>query len=148
MASYIVMEPADDRRGEAALFIKDAFRPLAVIVPVLWLFWNRLWFEAAMVFFASFILVGLGSYIGLPDWGGFATLLIGLYVALEGSALKIAAARRGGFVDEAVVDARSLNEAEEGYYFTREPLKDVRQTAPIQSRGMTGSGLFAMPGAH
>lgn len=148
MASYIVMEPADDRRGEAALFIKDAFRPLAVIVPVFWLLWNRLWFEAAMAFIASLILVGLGTYIGLPEWHGFAALLIGLYVALEGSALKIAAARRRGFVDEAVVDARSLNEAEEGYYFAREPLKDVRQTAPIQSRGMTGSGLFAMPGAH
>lgn len=148
MASYIVMEPADDRRGEAALFIKDAFRPLAVIVPVFWLLWNRLWFEAAMAFIASLILVGLGTYIGLPEWRGFAALLIGLYVALEGSALKIAAARRRGFVDEAVVDARSLNEAEEGYYFTRVPLMDAQRTAPIQSRGMTGSGLFAMPGAH
>jgi Protein of unknown function (DUF2628) len=153
MASYVVMEPASDRRGEAALFIRDAFAPLAVVVPVVWLLWHRLWFEAAMLFFASVILIGTAAWIGLPQLAGIVSILSGLYVALEGGALKIAAARRQGFEHAAIVEAGSAAEAEERHYralpSAQEPpvLAVSAPSAPRQSL-LTGAGLFALPGAH
>jgi Protein of unknown function (DUF2628) len=153
MASYVVMEPASDRRGDAALFIRDAFAPLAVIVPVPWLLWNRLWFEAAMALCASLILVGVSAWAGVPQWVGIASILMGLYVALEGSALKIAAARRRGYQEAAFVDARSLSEAEERYYLARPlaqepPVPAVIQAAAPRQSSLPGAGLFALPGVH
>jgi Protein of unknown function (DUF2628) len=149
MASFIVMEPANDRRGDAALFIRDSFHVLALVLPVVWLLWNRLWYEALMFALASLILVGGLSYLGFQQWSGFASFLIGLYVALEGSALQLAAARRRGFLDEAIIDANSLFEAEESYYLTRPMLIDSPALPVAPSvRGLTSSGLFALPGAH
>ena len=153
MASYVVMEPASDRRGEAALFIKDAFAPLAVIVPLFWLLWNRLWFEAVMAFCASLALMGAATWAGAPKLAGIGSILIGIYVALEGGALKIAAARQRGYEDAAIVDASSLTEAEERYYLTRlpepAPPRFVAE-APILPRpaSVPSAGLFALPGAH
>ena len=153
MASYIVMEPASDRRGEAAVFIKDAFAPLAVVLPVLWFLWNRLWFEAAMALFATLFLTGAAAWVGAPQLAGIGSLLIGFFVALEGGALKIAAARRRGFEDAAIVDARSVAEAEERYYLSRPPeaaTPFIGAGVPIQpgSASAFGAGLFALPGAH
>jgi hypothetical protein len=153
MASYIVMEPASDRRGEAAVFIKDAFAPLAVVVPVLWLLWNRLWFEAALAFCASLALMGAANWAGATQLAGIGSILIGFYVALEGGALKIAVARRRGFDEEAVVDGRSVIEAEERYYLARQPEtvlpSPVARVLPVpRPPSAPGVGLFALPGAH
>ena len=153
MASYVVMEPASNKRGEAALFIKDAFAPLAVVVPVVWLLWNRLWYEAALALCATLILTGAAAWAGTPKLAGIGSILIGFYVALEGSALKIAAARRVGFEDTAVVDARSVTEAEERYYLSRPPeitpsmlvSRDALAARPAPS---PSAGLFALPGSH
>jgi Protein of unknown function (DUF2628) len=149
MASYIVMEPTQDRRGDAALFISDSFHFLALVFPVLWLMLNRLWYEAVMVALVSLILVGGLSYLGLAQFSGLASFLIGLSIALEGSALQILASRRRGFVDEAIIDANSLREAEESYYLARPMLIDPPAAhAEAPARGLTSTGLFALPGSH
>ena len=149
MASFIVMEPANDRRGEAALFIRDSFHALALVLPVFWLLWNRLWYEAVMVGLFSLILVGGLSYLGLAQFSGLASFLIGLFIALEGSALQISASRRRGFVDEAIIDANSLREAEESYYLACPMLIDPPAAHAVASpRGLTSTGLFALPGSH
>jgi hypothetical protein len=153
MASYVVMEPASDRRGEAAVFIRDAFAPVAVILPFVWLLWNRLWFEAALTLFATLILTGAAAWSGLPQFVGIGSILLGLYVALEGGALKIAAARRRGFEDGAVVNAGSITEAEERYYLSRAPEiippTPVSRALPMtRPSSVPSAGLFALPGAH
>ena len=153
MASYVVMEPASDRRGGAALFIKDAFAPMAVVIPVLWLLWNRLWYEAAMALCASVILIGAAALAGAPQFGGIMSILIGLYVASEGGALKIAAARRRGFEEVDFVDARSLTEAEERYYLSRSPetipsTPAARDMPAMRPAPAQGAGLLALPGSH
>jgi hypothetical protein len=153
MASYLVMEPAFDRRGDGAVFIRDAFAPLAIIIPVVWLLWHRLWFEAAMAFCASVILVGASAWLEAPKIAGIGSVLIGIYVALEGSALKIAAARRNGYADERVVDAGSVTGAEERYYLSRlpemaAPVSRVSEPLSRQQASPRDAGLFALPGSH
>lgn len=135
------------------MFMKDAFAPLAVVVPVFWLLCNRLWFEAAMAFCASLALLGAGTWAGAPQLAGIGSILVGIYVALEGGALKITAARRRGYADEMVVDARSVSEAEERYYLTRLPLRSppspvLAETPRLRQDRAPGAGLFALPGSH
>jgi Protein of unknown function (DUF2628) len=153
MASYIVMEPASDRRGDAALFIRDAFALLAVILPVPWLLWHRLWFEAALALCAGLVLAGAAVWLNSENLAGIGSILIGFYVALEGGALKTAAARRRGYADAAIVEAGSIAEAEERYYRSRpsaQELPVLAASAPSARRqsSLPGAGLFALPGAH
>ena len=151
MASYVVTKPASDRRGEDALFIRDAFAPLAVLVPVPWLLWHRLWFEAALALCASFAFATLSVWVGMPGLAGIVSILLGFYVALEGGALKIAASRRRGWEEAGIIDARNNEEAEERYYRSRPETRDEAPpaTAPGLRRAAAASaGLFALPGAH
>jgi hypothetical protein len=153
MATYIVMEPAADRRGEAAIFIRDGFAPLAVILPALWLLWHRLWFEAALALCAGLALAGAAVWLNSENLAGIGSILIGIYVALEGGTLKTAAARRRGFEDAAIVEASSASEAEERYYRSRlsaqePPVLAVSVPSAQRQPSIPGAGLFALPGAH
>jgi hypothetical protein len=152
MASYVVMEPAHDRTGEQAIFIRDAFAPLAVVLPVVWLLWHKLWIEAGIVLAAMLGLTAALEWLGAPQLAGFAALLTGLFVALEGSALRIAAARREGFSEKAVIDAVSQADAEEHHFLTRQSAIDIPGagnrlplgTAPVPGHNL---GVFALPGS-
>lgn len=152
MATYVVMEPAGDRTGESALYVRDALAPLAIVLPVVWLLWHRLWLEAAMVFFAMLGAAAVLDWIGMPQLAGLTAFLTGMYVALEGSALRMTAARRKGFAEKAVIDAVSRDEAEENHLLTRHTVKDSSRSGQIRplerySLREQNVGVFAMPGS-
>jgi Protein of unknown function (DUF2628) len=151
MASYVVMEPAGDRTGESAIFIRDAFAPLAVVLPVVWLLWHRLWIEAGVALVVMLAATAALEWLGLAQLAGLAAFLIGLYVALEGSALRIFAARRRNFTEKAVIDAASLADAEEHHILTRPAVITTGEPAirlPSNVEHLRGQnpGLFALPG--
>uniref|UniRef100_UPI00388D670C DUF2628 domain-containing protein n=1 Tax=Lacticaseibacillus paracasei TaxID=1597 RepID=UPI00388D670C len=55
MTSYIVLVPPlqdNQRQDDKTVFIRDGFSIVAFFLPVPWLLFNRLWFEAALVFAA------------------------------------------------------------------------------------------------
>jgi hypothetical protein len=151
MASYVAMEPADDRTGEQTIFIKDAFAPFAIVLPVVWLLWHRLWVEAGAALIVMLAATAALESLGLAELAGLAAFLTGLYVALEGSALRIFAARRRGFAEKAVIDAASVADAEEHYFLTRPtgtPTRDSGNVLPPNGNNWQGQnpGLFALPG--
>jgi Protein of unknown function (DUF2628) len=151
MASYVVMGPAEDRTGEQAIFIRDAFAPLAVVLPVVWLLWHKLWIEAGVALIVMLSLTATLEWLGLAELAGLAAFLIGLYAALEGSALRIFAARRKGFAEKAVIDAASVGDAEEHYFLTRPTGITTRENGhilPPNGNSFQGQnpGLFALPG--
>ncbi|MBW8638330.1 DUF2628 domain-containing protein [Hoeflea sp. WL0058] len=118
MTSYVVLTPPEASRfDEGAVFIRDGFAFIALILPFLWLLWHRLWFHAAVV-----LLVSVGLAIasgGLPQWDllfVLASLLVSVYVALEGNAMRIAGRERRGWTCRGVVDAPDLATAEEIYF--------------------------------
>ena len=50
MASFVVLTPPDDPEApERAEIIRDGFAWFALIIPVFWLLWHRLWFSAALI---------------------------------------------------------------------------------------------------
>lgn len=120
MAQFVVLEPVDSQNAEKAVFVRDGFHVLSLILPVVWLLFQRLWFEAAVVFGVT-ILLGLGgSLLGISNAVPLLTLLVSVFVALEGANWKIAKLRRQGFAERAVIDAANLEEAEIRYFHNRE----------------------------
>lgn len=149
MAQFVILEPAgpiysakaekglseriapqntDTRhRAEKTVFIKDGFSVLALVLPVVWLLINRLWFEAFSVL-ALIILLGFaGTLLEAPNMGSLLSLLLSLFVALEGSNWKITKLRRKGYRESATIDAPNLDEAEIRYFTRFRPQAEHKQ---------------------
>lgn len=116
MAVYVVMEPpAGGNRVDVATFVRDGFTWLGFLFSPLWLAWHRLWIEAAITFVVMAALSMLGPKLGLEGAGSALSLLVSLYVGLEGQGLRISALRRRGWREWGVVEADNLGDAETRY---------------------------------
>lgn len=118
MAIFVVMEPpaaSDAEAVERAVTVRDGFAFMAFLVPPLWLLWHRLWIEAALAFALSIALSALGEAAGFGFLGAALSLLVSLFVGLEGPALRFAALRRRGWREWGVVEAGNAAEAEIRY---------------------------------
>lgn len=115
MATYVVMAPPDARAAdpiERAVFIRDGFAWLGFFVPALWLLWHRLWIEAGVTVIALVGLTAMADMAGVAWAGPLFSLLISIFVGLEGQALRVAALARRGWRDLGVVEAMDREEAE------------------------------------
>ncbi|MER8407124.1 DUF2628 domain-containing protein [Mesorhizobium sp. M1307] len=115
MAIYVVMEPPGHSESVDTTFIRDGFAWLGFLVPPLWLAWHRLWVEAALAFVAMGLLSMLGERLDLETAGSLLSLLVMLFVGLEGQGLRIAALRRRGWHEWGVVEADTLDDADVRY---------------------------------
>jgi hypothetical protein len=118
MAIYVVMEPPAANAAaaaERAVLVRDGFALLAFLVPPLWLLWHRLWIEAALAFAVGVGLTALGETAGFGFTGAALSLLVSIFVGLEGQALRVNALRRRGWREWGVVEAGNLGEAEIRY---------------------------------
>jgi hypothetical protein len=131
MPSYVVMEPPGrSEKVDTTAFVRDGFTWLGLLVPPLWLAWNRLWIEAALAFIVMGALSMLGQRLGLGLAGSLLSLLVSLYVGLEGQGLRIAALRRRGWHEWGVVQAGQLDDADLRYALEVEAHADEAVPAP------------------
>jgi hypothetical protein len=131
MAIYVAMEPPGrSGRTDVTTFVRDGFSWLGFLVPPLWLAWHRLWIEAALAFVAMAVLSMLAEKLSLGLAGTLLSLLISLYVGLEGQGLRIAALRRRGWHEWGVVEADSLDDADTRYLLETEAHSD--ENASVQ----------------
>ncbi|SDO60995.1 DUF2628 domain-containing protein [Phyllobacterium sp. OV277] len=141
MASYIVLVPPllnNQRQDDKTVFVRDGFAILAFFLPVPWLLFNRLWFEAALVFAAVAAISVVGTYTDHAVLAEIVAALLALLVAFEASNWRIKALERRGFDQAAIVDARSAADAETAYFYggnfvsTPAPvLPDLNHDAPL-----------------
>ncbi|MBZ9795515.1 DUF2628 domain-containing protein [Mesorhizobium sp. ES1-4] len=123
MAAYIVMEPPGrSEKVDTTAFVRDGFAWLGLLVPPLWLAWHRLWIEAVLAFVVMGVLSMLGEGLGLGVAGSLLSLLVSLYVGLEGQGLRVAALRRRGWHEWGVVEAGRIGEADMRYALEAEGL--------------------------
>ena len=61
MARFLVLKNSVAKSGDGITFIRDGFRPVAFVIPVVWLFWNRLWLHGALMFAVN----GRAAYAGM-----------------------------------------------------------------------------------
>jgi hypothetical protein len=153
MAAYVVMERPEEER-EKAVFVRDGFAVIGFLLPFVWLLWHRLWIEGALAIGAALLLAaaeGSGTFFTVA--APLLSVLVSIYVGLEGSALKIAALRRRGFVDRGVVEADSVGDAEIRYFAGLRPAggEGIVPMAPSPARSAVAGpalGLLAYPGTR
>ena len=107
MASFVVMEPprsSGAEPGVEAVFVRDGFSVLALVAPVIWLLWHRLWLEAMLALAAAVAIATASAYAGLGPVAPAISLLVSLFVAFEGQAMRVARMRRLGWAEAAVIE--------------------------------------------
>ncbi|TGV85067.1 DUF2628 domain-containing protein, partial [Mesorhizobium sp. M2D.F.Ca.ET.145.01.1.1] len=114
--------PGRSEKVDMTTLVRDGFTWLGLLVPPLWLAWHRLWVEAALAFVIMGVLSMLGQKLGLGVAGSLLSLLVSLYVGLEGQGLRIAAMRRRGWHEWRVVEAGRLGDADMRYALELEGL--------------------------
>ncbi|QKC87411.1 DUF2628 domain-containing protein [Mesorhizobium sp. NZP2234] len=131
MAAYVVMEPPGrGDKADTAAFVRDGFTWLGLLVPPLWLAWHRLWIEAGLAFVVMGLLSMAGQKLGLGFASSLLSLLVSLYVGLEGQGLRVAALRRRGWHEWGVVHAGRLDDADIRYALEAEGHAEETVPAP------------------
>jgi hypothetical protein len=146
MAIYVVMEPpAGGGRIDEPVLVRDGFTWLGFLFSPLWLAFQRLWIEALLTFAVMAVLSMLGERLGLQWAGSALSLLVSLYVGLEGQALRLAALRRRGWRDAGVIEAGNLEDAE-----TRHALEadSEEEAAPAELPQIVPDASLARPAQH
>ena len=101
-------------------------------------------------------LTALGETAGLGFTSAALSLLVSIYVGLEGPALRINALRRRGWRDRGVVEAANAREAEIRYLAGEEEPEEIvvevspplAPTAPRTASTGPALGLLGYPGRH
>ncbi|PSM19314.1 MULTISPECIES: DUF2628 domain-containing protein [Nitratireductor] len=154
MASFVVLEPPGERPADDMIFVRDGFAWLGLLLPFFWLLWHRLWIEALLFLAASIGLAMLVEFAGLGVVAPFLSLILALYVGIEGATLRVWAATRRGWREWGVVEADTGEDAEARYVAERgeTPVADriaPRAAAPGAARtsasGEPALGLFDYP---
>ncbi|WP_051231947.1 DUF2628 domain-containing protein [Kaistia adipata] len=134
MATYIVLEPPVSASGgtdeaDRLMFVRDGFSWGAFLIPVPWMLYRRLWI--ALCFYALFLVaVEFASrQFGAPTAAALGALG-GLYLGFEGGALRRWALARRGFVETALVEAASRDEAEIRYFHGHGAVGSGEQPGP------------------
>lgn len=91
--------------------VEDKKSIWALIFPIIWLVWNRLWFWLAVYILVSIFLFLLTS-IQVPIIVSLLSIIPGLYLFLEGSSLIVTKLERQGWQFAGVVDAPDVEIAE------------------------------------
>lgn len=154
MARYVILRHEDmtpPRGLPPVLVVRDGWSWLAFLFPLFWLLWHRIWFASLAVLAA---MVAIALIAQSPPWMALGlplSLLLGLFVGLEGQNARIGKAQLQGYAICDLVDASSRAEAE--LRLAIDPTDDA-QPSPlgidmVAGRALRGSApdvLFAAPG--
>jgi hypothetical protein len=136
MAIYTFLR-RDGDPAERAVVVREGFSLAAFALGVIWALWNRLWIVSALILVAMAAVALLASASGAPDT--VATVLnlgLALILGFEGQSLRLWSLRRAGYVEDALVEARSREAAELTYF-----------AAALPQRPQAGTGFRPVPHA-
>jgi hypothetical protein len=143
MARHVVMERPGDPEG--AVLVRDGFSFVALVVPVLWLLWHRMWFAALGAFALVALATISGWPIGLPGLIVAAELAVAAWVALEGGAMRVSALEAQGYRQAGVIHAATAMEAEIRWAAAERPAPALAPAASPVAVGFAASGAGAFP---
>lgn len=136
MATYLVFEPADGKRTQAAaervVFLREKFSPWAFIFTPFWLLLYRLWLPF-LVWLVAFVAISwIGSWLGFGPYAALAASFFpSLLFGMEATNLRVRKLLRGGFRDAGVVIAEDLESAERKFFETWK--SEPSDTAPVKT---------------
>ncbi|TCD16003.1 DUF2628 domain-containing protein [Oricola cellulosilytica] len=131
MANFVIMERQRPAGGTVdTVMIRDDLAVLAVIFPLFWLLWHRLWFAALGLLLVTVALALAGEILKSDLALVLAGLVVGVFVALEGPAMRMGRYRREGYRDAGAVQAPDLSEAEMRWFARRRPKANALIAVP------------------
>jgi hypothetical protein len=132
MATFLVFEPADQARTQAAaervVFLREKFSFWAFLLTPFWLLRYRLWlaFLAWLVVFVAINLVG--EWLGFGPFAAIAASFFpSLFFGMEAANLRGKKLIRKGYRDAGVVIAEDIETAERRFF------ESWQQRAPVKS---------------
>ena len=101
--------PLDPPEGFA--FVKDGFSWPALLVPILWLLWHRLWL--ALVWYVAWVLaLAWVDRLAGETWAAILAILGALFVALEANDIRRRSLVSRGWRELGAASGSNLEEAE------------------------------------
>jgi len=145
------------------MFVRDGPAWWALLFPVIWLIFHRLWLVLVLYLSAIFAMTAIFSAAEASEIvEGLATALISVLLVLEGNSLRRWKLARSGYRIIDVTSGRDMEECEQRFFDAWLPQQNVRQPAeadmpprrkesssePAQSFGQGDEviGLFPEPG--
>lgn len=121
MAVYTVLLPPTGKAPtleqslERAVFVRDGFSWLALLFPLLWFLFNRLW-----LILIAFLVVSVGLELVLSELGGpfpgIAAVALSVLVGFEANGLKRWALMRRGYRLAGIVSGSSKVDCERRFF--------------------------------
>jgi Protein of unknown function (DUF2628) len=134
-------------RADRLRFVKEGFSWVALLVPILWLLYYRMWVESALL---VLVYVGLQLAFGTDAQGqalvGWASLAISVLFGFEANDLRAVSLERRGYRLAGVTSGRDRTEAERSFFRTWLPQQPNAPRGPErgQEQRRIGAGL-SMP---
>lgn len=121
MATFLVLEPADGARTQAAaervVFLREKFSFWAFILTPFWLLRHRLWLGFLAWLVAFIAIAVIGSMLGFGPYGALAASFFpSLVFGMEATNLRARKLMRRGYRDAGVVIAEDLEMAERRFF--------------------------------
>lgn len=114
--------PGDSVDGTRLVFIKDGIAWFALLVPVLWILWHRLWLT--LLYYVAFVLIV--AWIGRlasEDLAAVGAILGQILFALEANNIRRWSLHSRGWDDVGESFGRNRNEAEMRYFLEPAPAR-------------------------
>lgn len=140
---YLPPHGAKKQGDEFLRLVPDKKSPWALLIPVLWLLYHRLWMALLVYLVITAFIIMVFSINPHPAIL-YLSALPGLYLLLEGQELVRAKLERKGWNFAGVVEAVNHDEAELRYYARREtPRVSSASARPVPRKvSPTNHGLF------
>jgi len=139
----------DSDRARIA-FLADGKSVLALVVPLIWLIWQRLWLPLAIYFLVVTVIITVTQFLS-PQLGLVLSVLPGFFLFLEGRELIRRRYERQGWHFDGVIEAPDEISAETRYFSNHElnPAQSInavnsnfRLQRPVLPRTVPAMGLF------
>lgn len=118
MKSYTVYEapdPAatDTEKAERMEFIREGFSWLALLVPAIWMIYNRLWIVLCIYVALIIVIQSLAQFFGVEEQAvGLVSIFINIALGFEGNNLRRWTLENQGYQLVGTVSGNSLEECE------------------------------------
>lgn len=135
MASYLAMKPSGSAHNpDAVRFVRDGFSWFALVLPLIWMLFNRMWLIALLFFAAQFVVAFGSDLLGHPEAGSVLLLGMNVLVALESGVLRERALLSKGWTTEAVISADTIDDAETLFFHGLDLPVTMPAPAPAANR--------------
>jgi hypothetical protein len=134
MRAYTVHAPPGDAPPERFAFVKDGFSWPALLIPLLWMLWHRLWL--ALVWYIAWILAL--AWVDRLAGEGLATalaLLGAIWLAFEGNDIRRRSLASRGWGEVGAASGKNPEEAEVRFFAEWSRARQPQPAAPPPTVG-------------